>query len=192
MLIALVGAVGIVAAELARGDGPRRTVVVPRGNATLADAERFVSFPLYFPGAEFDGLPLTAVDRQVGPPLGDEPSGMDQVMFAYGTCTVRTASDGGSCAPPLTVLVWDACDWRDDLHVFRPDEGLRIRGAEAAFFEGFRRLEIYANKATIVMFGAGREPLLRAAGGLRGVNNALRADMNLPANQSRAERRSHC
>jgi hypothetical protein len=101
-------------------------------------------------------------------------------------------SDGGSCAPPLTVLVWDACDWRDDLQVFRPDEELRVRGADAAFFEGFRRLEIYADKATIVMFGAGREALLRAAGALRGANNPVPANMDLPANQSRADRRSHC
>lgn len=191
LVMAAVG-LGIVATEMAQGEGPPRKVVVPKGNSTLADAKRFVKFPLYYLGTEFKGLPLTAVDRQVGPPLGDLPSGADQMMFMYGTCTVRADIDEGSCTLPLTVQVWNACEWRDDLQRFRPDEQLRIRGAQAAFFEGFRRLEIYANKVTVVMFGEGREALLEAAGALRGANNAVRPGTGLPADQPRADRRRNC
>lgn len=184
--------VGVATTERAAGDRPEQKVVIPKGNSTLAAAERFVKFPVYFLGQEFEGLSLTGVERQFGPPLGDLPSGVDNMTFAYGTCSVRLDTDNPSCAPPLIVVGWDACQWRDDLQRFSPDERLRFRGAEAAFYEGFRRLEIYLNRVTVVMFGAGREALLRAAGSLRGVNNGVGPRTSFPASQTRAGRRRDC
>jgi hypothetical protein len=57
-----------------------------------------------------------------------------------------------------------------------PNERLKVRGVPAAFFEEGQRLEIYTSSVSIVIFGAGKEQLLRAAGQLRGVNASAKGD----------------
>ena len=142
----------------------RTLEVRARGNSTLAAARAFAAFPLYFAGASFEGLPLVAVERHPA-----------QVGFLYGSCTIPVDAEGarGGCAPPLAVQVWPACERDPSLYPFASEERLRIRGVPAAFYEGHRRLELSADGVTVVLFGTGREQLLRAAGALRPVNRAV-------------------
>jgi hypothetical protein len=145
----------------------RALQVRARGNSTLAAARAFAAFPLYFAGDSFQGLPLVAVERHPA-----------QVGFLYGTCSIPVDAEGarGGCAPPLAVQVWPACERDSSLYPFAPDERVRIRGAPAAFYEGHRRLELSADGVTVVLFGVGREQLLRAAAALRRLNRGIEAD----------------
>lgn len=157
----------------ARGEGKRETralEVRARGNSSLAAARSFTDFRLYFAGDSFEGLPLVAVERHPA-----------QVGFLYGTCSIPVDGDGarGGCAPPLAVQVWPACERDSSPYPFAPDERLRIRGLPAAFYEGHRRLEVSTHGVTVVLFGTGRERLLRAAAALRPLNRSV--DLARPA-----------
>jgi hypothetical protein len=54
-----------------------------------------------------------------------------------------------------------------------PDERMRVRGMAAAFYEGHKRLDLASGAVTVVLFGQGREQLLRAARSLRPVNRVV-------------------
>ena len=140
---------------------PRALEVRARGNSTLAAARTFAAFPLYFAGESFEGQPLIAVERHPA-----------QVGFLYGTCSIPIDGEAvrGGCAPPLAVQVWPECERDPSLYPFAPDERLRTRGLPAAFYEGHRRLELSADGVTLVLFGTGREQLLRGAAALRRLN----------------------
>lgn len=151
----------------ARANGQHETralEVRARGNSSLAAARRFKGFPLYFTGEAFGGEPLVAVERHPA-----------QVGFLYGSCSIPVDAEGarGGCAPPLAVQVWPACERDPSLYPFAPDERLRTRGFPAAFYEGHRRLELSADGVTVVLFGTGREQLLRAVAVLRPLNRSV-------------------
>lgn len=186
-VVVVVAALGVGAQDVRSGKWNRVTVT-PRGGMELRDARGFSRYPLYFAGTAFEGLPLTAIDAQRGWARNGEPTGVDEVMFAYGTCTVPAEVDGGGCAVPLTVQVWSACERYQGLYGFPADEELTIRGTDAAFYENFKRLEVYTGRVTVVLFGTGRDQLLGAAGALHGVNNPVTTGDALPARAGRATR----
>lgn len=175
---------GVLGAQVGGPGGESGTREIrPRGNSSLAAARAFENFPLYFPGESFEGLPLTAVERQVGPRNSGEPVRQDQVGFLYGSCVLPVTPGGttGGCAPPLAVQVWRACDRDPSLYPFLPDEVLRLRGVAAAFYEEHKRLELSTGRVTVVLFGQGREQLVRAAAALRGANVSVPVFEQLPA-----------
>lgn len=188
MILSLAGAVVLLcaAALLAvgvpnvQGSEPGMVTVRPYGKMDRAAAREFTRYELYDVGTDFEGLPLTAIDSQRGPAQYGEPTGVDEVMFAYGTCEVPAASTEGGCAVPLTIQVWSACERYRELYAFQPDESLTLRGVDAAFYENFRRLELYTGRVTVVLFGTGRGQLMRAAAKLRGVNRLTTTADRLP------------
>jgi hypothetical protein len=130
--------------------------VRPRGNLSLGAATLFRRFPLYFLGASFRRLPLTAVD-DAGTNVG----------FLYGTCVLDASAR--RCPVPVEIQVWPRRERSAGMYAFEPDEELRLRGIPAAFYEGRRRLELYRRNVTVVIFGRGRAELVAVAAALRRV-----------------------
>jgi hypothetical protein len=142
-----------------------------------ADAVRFSDFPVYDLGDGFEGLRLAHILRVNALPLPDEPTRRNDLSFIYGKC--GTPEDP-TCLPPLQVQVWSVCErWRD-LYPFAPDEKFVLRGVDAATFDGGRRLELYTEKSTIVIFTDRPDLARRAASALRGVNNQIAVGAPLP------------
>jgi hypothetical protein len=130
-------------------------------------------------GNSFEELPLVGITRAPGP-----PESLDFVTFVYGDCEAE--SDAG-CAPPLQVQVWRACDRNLSSYSLTPagdplpHERVSVRGVPAAFFEGGGRLELYTGEVSVVLFGQGRNQLMRAAKALRGLNVDVGPQVDLPS-----------
>lgn len=84
--------------------------------------------------------------------------------------------------PPIQVQVWNACQRNSASYDLAADRKLQVRGAPAAFYENYGRLEIYTGKSTIVIFSSVEDAdlLLRVARSLRGVNVLTQPDAPLP------------
>ncbi len=149
---------------------------------SLAAARDFTSFPLYYLGGDFKGWPLVAVRRtNEAPRLGDIVR-RDDVTFIYGRCDTSR----GSCAPPIQVQVWDACERYAGIYdpLMHADGALEIRGVPARFYDDFMRLELYSGRVTIVIFSGRRlseEALREAARSVRGLTLPLSVSENLPS-----------
>lgn len=141
------------------------------GEFGLPEARAFSDFPLYYLGDSYRGLALKAVYRTDDEPQAAEDVRRDDVTFVYGTC-VPTADAG--CLPPLQVQNWSACERHAGVYRFRPDQELELRGARAAFYEGHRRLELYAGPTTVVVYAAEPRLLREVALDLRGANVSTR------------------
>jgi hypothetical protein len=90
---------------LASGCDSRDYVTVPRGEdieGGLAKA-RSSSFPIYYAGRSFAGLPLTDVELQ----------GPDRALIAYGTCRIALPAEGG-CSVPVQIqhFPFNPNNWR--------------------------------------------------------------------------------
>lgn len=181
----VVFAVAGVGAQAVRGTDKEPFLEVEAdGNYSVARAEDFSDFPIYSVGSSFEELPLVAVQRHEDKPDPAEPVTRDTVSFIYGSCEIPLSEDGeydGGCAPPLAIEIWPACERYQGLYPFEPDESLTIRGSPAAFYEGHHRLELYTGTSTVVIFGKGREQLLKAADELEGVNTDVSEEEQLPA-----------
>ncbi len=143
-----------------------------KGDFSLSEVRVFDDFPLYSLGPSFKGLELVALLRANASRVPNEPVRANYVNFVYGLCELEEGEEGG-CQPPLQVQVWDACERHRGVYGdMRPDEELTLRGVPAAFFEQRTRLELYTDKATIVVYFVrpDRALLLEAADSLRGVN----------------------
>jgi hypothetical protein len=152
------------------------------GNSTLGQARVFERFPLYSLGESFEGKPLVAVNRNLGPEVPEESVRRDDIDFIYGTCK---SVNGSGCVPPIEVQVWNACERYKGVYDpapdgFGPEATLVVRGVEAALFDEGSRLELYTEAATVVIFGSGRGDVMRAAAALRGVNVGLPPAAALP------------
>ncbi len=109
---------------------------------------------------------------------GNASAGMD-VTFLYGGCQPIS----GTCVPPVQVQAWNSCERYESLYDILPDEKIRIRGASAAFYEDYTRLEIQSGRTTIVIFGAHRHNrggLIEVAGGLQSVDGSVSPGETLP------------
>lgn len=124
------------------------------------------NFTAYSVGKQFDGLPITRQERVCTRPLGGAPpdARLNIVAYSYGDCA--PPPDGG-CALPLEVQTWPRCErnpaeYAIDHH--NPlDAKLTIRGVPAHVYEHGLRLEVYAGRSTIVIFGTDRRRVKRAA-----------------------------
>jgi hypothetical protein len=176
--LAIVVAIG-AAAILGSGSAEAES---PRGNFSLAHAQTFTDFPLYYAGETVAGLPLNYVLRQ---PINQRKS---SVSFIYGDCIPR--GDAG-CAPPVEVQIWPACVRNPSLYKAQGPVGpvaemRTVRGVPAAFFEDGHRVEIQTGTATVVIFGREQSLVTEVANELRGVNVPVQATNKLPASDSRA------
>jgi hypothetical protein len=108
---------------------PAMYTVEFKGNSSLAKAQIFSRYPLYYPGPEVRGYRLAAVDRQVGPGAGPGEGGVDRVSFAYGSCQIRMDTISGSCTAPLEVQIWPSCFRNPAAYPnLKPGEQLDVRG----------------------------------------------------------------
>jgi hypothetical protein len=142
---------------------------------TIQGAAAFPDFPLYAVGQSFEGHPLTGMTRRLEARVAPDPVRANFVGFRYGDCT--PTSDAG-CPAPLEIQVWPACERNLSSYSLTPEgaplphELMQVRGVPAALFEGGQRLELYTGSVSVVMFGSGKEQLLRAAAALESVNGA--------------------
>jgi hypothetical protein len=175
--LALVAALAVAGCG---GDEPSGIAI--EGNYSLEQAQLFEDFPLYALGESYGDLPLVAVQRTFDASVEPPPVRPNYVDFIYGTCEPAAGSEG-RCTPPLSVQVWAACE-RNPL-VYGPEAGqerpIEVRGVPGYFYEGGGRLELSTGTSTVVIFASGRQAALAAAAVLRGVNNPVTAEENLPA-----------
>lgn len=153
--------------------------ILPRGNYSLEDARRFSRFSLYYAGASTLGHSLTAVHRIDAKPYPGERVRRDDVTFLYGGCQPVS----GTCVPPVQIQAWNSCERYEGLYDILPDEKIRIRGASAAFYEDYTRLEIQSGRTTIVIFGDHRHNrggLIEVADRLQSVDGMVSPGENLP------------
>jgi hypothetical protein len=151
----------------AASDRAEAPLVRSRGNISPAELRSFDRFPLLYLGHRFEGMPLVAVHRVDAAPHHGELIREDDVTFIYGACA---PAHGNPCMPPLQVQLWNACERHAGSYAVEPEWRGRIRGVQAAAFDGGTRLELYAGRVTVVLFvSAGRRLLDRAAAGLRGL-----------------------
>jgi hypothetical protein len=170
----------------ATGGGDEGTFDAAHSDLSIEGAAVFPDFPLYSVGESFEGLALTGMTRRLEARVVPDPVRANFVGFRYGDCT--PSSDAG-CPAPLEIQIWPACERNFSSYTLTPagdplpNERLKVRGVPAAFFEEGQRLEVYTSSVSIVIFGAGKEQLLRAAGQLRGVNASAKvtAGEDLPA-----------
>lgn len=148
--------------------------------------ERFAHFHV---GASFDGLPLTDHSRvctvpdptpSVAAGGAIDPDSLGRSNFdsyVYGTCR---AKPGESCAPPLEVQSWPACERSPaDYNAgppgaaepIEPLETMQLRGVPARLYED-QSLELSTAGVTLVIYGRSRRELLGAARAVRAEEGA--------------------
>ncbi len=153
--------------------------VTPESTYSVAQAQSFTEYPLYFAGSSFGDLPLTAVERDNSNPDGNQ---VDDVTFMYGTCT-PTSEEG--CAVPVQIQIWPACLRNPTSYPSSGPMALQstqttMRGVPANFYEDGARLEVQTGTATVVIFATESSQALAVANALRGVNNAVTTTDPLP------------
>ncbi len=137
----------------------------PRSTFSVERARELTEFPVYSAGRSVDGLPLVAVLRRTD-------SAADYVSFVYGDCTATPES---GCAPPVEIQSWPSCIRNRSLYGRSGPalEPTMVRGVPAALVGRREWLELQTGRATIVVFAASPERMLRVANRLRGVNVAV-------------------
>jgi hypothetical protein len=138
-LALLVLCAALAAGGCATGD-PR-----PLAAGTLAEAETFPYFPVYWVGPGFAGQPLAAVDAQQ-----NYLSGVGDSVY-YGDCVHRKGIfGGGNCLLPLqvTTVIYG-------LHsnsTLGPQSNTVIRGVPATVYDEGRSIELYSGRLAIDVF----------------------------------------
>jgi hypothetical protein len=134
------------------------------------------NFRAFSLGRSFHGLPAGGALRRCGAPYragyrnGPVLAPPNFVMVNYGDCDAERT---GSCAPPLQVQTWPACERNlssyaaDPSGAPLPHRRLTVRGAPAALFDEGLRLEIYTGASTVVVFGERASLVRRAAKAVR-------------------------
>jgi hypothetical protein len=126
------------------------------------------NFPVFSLGSSFEGRTTTHLIRRCATPDPTEPVRSNFVSYIYGDCAVTTQAES-SCAPPIEIQSWPACERNLALYALTP-EALRLpyntttlNGLPSTVFEDGTRIEIYTGVSTIVLFGDDPSQLLRAA-----------------------------
>jgi hypothetical protein len=171
--------------------------VLPAGCAannddlTLADAQAFDAYRLYYSGPEAAGLPLKAVVKGWATDRHSRQQGQRAIdwTFVYGDCT-PPASEGG-CAPPLQVQVWSACvrSIGSKRHLYE------FRGAKATGVGGrveVSPMEISTGRSTIIVFGNEKSMIKAAARELREVHQTQAASRFPPPARGSLEGKLPC
>jgi hypothetical protein len=140
---------------------------------TLAEAETFPYFRVYWVGSSFADQPLAAADGQVG-----YHSGVGDSVY-YGDCVQRKGIfGGGSCLLPLqvTTVIYG-------LHsnaTLGPQSNLVIRGVPAVVYDEGRSIELYSGRLAIDIFSDTFAHAHQAALELRPLNAPGSASGKLP------------
>ncbi|HEY2142634.1 MAG TPA: hypothetical protein VGG98_11315 [Solirubrobacteraceae bacterium] len=146
----------------------------PIDSSSLAEAQTFPYFRLYWVGPRFEIAPLAAVDGQKGynSAVGDS--------VYYGDCVRgKGIFGGGSCLLPLQVTT---VIYR--LHsnaTLGPQRNTVIRGVPATIYDEGRSLELYSGRVAIDIFSDSFARARRAAMELLPVNAPGSASSRLPA-----------
>ena len=154
-----------VALLLALGAAGCATTGRPRpiDAASLAEAQTFPYFKVYWVGRRFEGRPLAAVDGLKGylPTVGES--------VYYGDCVqTKGIFGGGSCQLPLqvTTLVYH-------LHsnkALGPQSNIVVRGVPATVYDEGRSIEVYTGRVAVDVFSDTANHALTAAQLLLPVN----------------------
>jgi hypothetical protein len=150
---------------------------------SVSSLRSFRNFPLYWLGTSVEGFPLRVIGDRLDKPFPGETHRANYISFIYGAC--QTPFNDG-CAAPVEVQVWPACERALADYRLYPDgpalphEDLTVRGAPAAAFDDGRRLELYSGRVTIVIFGYDADAMKGLASHLRGANNGLGEQDDLP------------
>jgi hypothetical protein len=135
----------------------------PIATGTLAEAETFPYFRVYWVGSIFSNQPLVATDGQQG-----YDSGIGDSVY-YGDCVHRKGIfGGGSCLLPLqvTTVIYG-------LHsnaALGPQSNTVIRGVPAVVYDEGRSIELYSGRLAIDVFSDDFSHAYRAATELRPLN----------------------
>jgi hypothetical protein len=111
---------------------------------SIAEAQAFDEFQLYWFGESFAGLPVTGITRYLRTPA-PELEGYDlnrnSVGFSYGSCWADPNEEGG-CAIPMSMSVEPTCAVYNDLVApMTPDrlsttgDSVTLRGVPAAILD---------------------------------------------------------
>src|SRR5437588_4296222 len=166
----------LLAALLALGAAGCATTGRPRpiDAGSLAEAQTFPFYKVYWVGRSFQGSPLAAADglRGYNAAVGDS--------VYYGDCVQHKGIfGGGSCILPLqltTVLY--------RLHsnaTLGPQRNVVIRGVPATVYDEGRSIEVYTGRVAIDIFSDNFSHAIRAAAELLPLNAPGRASGNLPS-----------
>ena len=145
----------------------------PIDAGTLAQAETFPYYRVYWVGRSFNHHPLAAVDGQNG-----YNSSVGDSVF-YGDCVHgKGIFGGGSCLLPLqvTTVVYR-------LHsntTLGPQRNILIRSVPATVYDEGRSIELYSGRVAIDVFSESFAHALQAAMELRPLNAPGSASEKLP------------
>jgi hypothetical protein len=165
-------ALATLGAALAAG-GCATTGPQPLAAGTLAEAETFPYFRIYWTGPTFAGQPLAAADGQQ-----NYDSGIGDSVY-YGDCVHRKGIfGGGNCLLPLqvTTVIYG-------LHsnaTLGPQSNALIRGVPAVVYDEGRSIELYSGRTAIDIFSDTFAHAHRAALELRPINAPGSATGKLP------------
>jgi hypothetical protein len=145
----------------------------PIGAGTLAEAQTFPYFRIYWVGRSFLGQALAAADGQKGyiSSLGDS--------VYYGDCVKgKGIFGGGSCILPLqiTTVIYR-------LHsnaTLGRQRNIIVRGVPATVYDEGRSIELYSGRVAIDLFSNTFAHAYAAARALRPLNAPGSATANLP------------
>ncbi len=146
----------------------------PLAAGTLAEAETFPYFRVYWAGPTFAGAPLAAADGQAS-----YDGGVGDSVY-YGDCVQRKGIfGGGSCLLPLqvTTVIYG-------LHsnsALGPQRNTVIRGVPAVVYDEGRSIELYSERQAIDIFSDTFAHARSAALQLRPLNAPGSPAGNLPA-----------
>lgn len=155
------------------------------GTPDLNAAKAFHRYPVYWAGAEMEGLPLESIDDYSA--FEDRaPSGWS---LLYGSCELE-GTDHPSCAPPLQIQVSSACErWAGQQN--EKGDLFRFRGATAVWRGGLPAkgggeveagpLEVFTGRTTVVIFAGRRKVAFSAARRLRTVHQSRPSTLPSPA-----------
>jgi hypothetical protein len=145
----------------------------PLAAGTLAEAETFPYFRVYWVGADFAGQSLSAVDGQQ-----NYSSGVGDSVY-YGDCVHRKGLlGGGNCLLPLqvTTVIYG-------LHsnsTLGPQRNTVIRGVPATVYDEGRSIELYSGRLAIDIFSDTFAHAYRAALEIRPLNAPGSSSGTLP------------
>jgi hypothetical protein len=146
----------------------------PIAAGTLAEAETFPYFRVYWVGPSFARQPLAATDGQQG-----YNSGVGDSVY-YGDCVHRKGIfGGGSCLLPLqvTTVIYGP----HSNATLGPQRNTVIRGVPATVYDEGRSIELYSGRVAIDIFSDSFSHAHQAALELRPLNAPDSAGGKLPS-----------
>ena len=124
-----------------------------------------INFEIFSAGPQVAGLPMTSVVRRCDSASPDYEAPSNRITYIYGDCEIPKGPAGDTgCTPPLQVQTWPACQRSGADYSFAgkpiPSRELPRRGGAKVVEYRFlleRRIEVYANSSTVVIFSTDPE-----------------------------------